>query len=173
MNKKSHQKLLYFVEGPTEKKLIEEFKKAQAFVLPGHVNVLNVTQRRIPKAILTNLSKDTIIVLIFDTDIPSSQVLKDNVKSLKKSRIVKDVWCVPQVENLEDELIYATDVKEIKDLIGCRSNKDFKASWNKEKNLLQKLDKHGFNFSKFWSSTPRGVFSEIENCGHKIKQGKK
>ena len=75
-----------------------------------------------------------------------------------------------QVENLEDELIRSTDIKSIRDLIGCRSNKDFKRDVLKEKRLVMKLYNHNFDIDKIWASKPSSEYNGIDNMGYRIKQ---
>ena len=162
-------KYQFFVEGECEKKLIDELKKQQNMIVSGRVNVINVTTRELSSAILANLSSGTIVVLVFDTDRRDTSILRNNIRKLKKTRNVKDVWCVMQVENLEDEFLRTTDVKEIKDLIGCRSNSDFKREFLAEKRLMVKLKSHHFQYDLFWASSPSEEYSEYENCGYKVK----
>lgn len=166
---KQNVKYQYFVEGETEKKLVDELKKAGGLILPGTVSKLNVKQKLLGSARLANLAENTVVILIFDTDTKDLEVLRKNIQILKESRNVRKVWCVMQVENLEDELVRATEIHEIKDLIGCKSNSDFKRDWLREKHLLEKLQRHGFRFSLFWASQPQGVYSDIENCGYRVK----
>ena len=166
---KKYIRYQYFVEGETEKKLIEEFKRAGNLILPGSVNTLNVKQKLLTSARLANLAENTVVILVFDTDTDGLAVLRKNIQTLIKSRNVLDVWCVTQVKNLEDELLRSTDVHEIKELIGCRSNSDFKRDWLREKHLLEKLKRHSFRISVFWSSQPQGEYADIENCGYRVK----
>lgn len=74
-----------------------------------------------------------------------------------------------QVDNLEDELIKATRIREIKELLNCRSNKDFKRDFLAEKNLFGKLLEHGFEIRKLWESVPGRPFTQYKNAGAKIK----
>lgn len=165
---RSYRRIQYFVEGQSEKKLIEVMKR-ELKIISGSVNIVNVTQKLLSGAILANLSSNTTVILIFDTDTQDDRALKKNLKKLKECRNVQEIWCIPQVGNLEEELIRATDVREIKDLIGSQSKSDFKHDWLKEKRLLEKLRNHGFDFDKFWATPPDGVFSDIDNCGNRIK----
>ncbi len=165
-----NRKYQYYVEGETEKKLINELKKEQGLILSGAVNVYNVINQRLTNAMLTNIANGTIIILVFDTDKKETGILKENISKLKKSKNVKDIWCVMQVEDLEDELIRSTDVKEIKDLIGCRSNSDFKRDFLKEKRLMVKLNNHNFMLEKMWVTEPSKEFNDFKNAGYRIKQ---
>ena len=164
-----YKRYQYYVEGETEKKLIEELKKAGNMILAGSVNTFNVKQKELTRATLANLSSETTVIMIFDTDTKNTEILLSNIETLRKSRNVKEIWCVTQVENLEDELIRSTNIREIKDLTSSKSNSDFKRDWIRGKNLVEKLRKHGFNYALFWSTQPGDPYRNIENCGYKIK----
>jgi len=116
------------------------------------------------------LSENTVVILVFDTDTGIIETLYRNLEILKKHPHVKETWCVMQVHNLEDEIKRSTDVKEIKDLLGSKSNKEYKHDFIIEKNLYDKLKKHQFNFDRIWVTNPDNVFSVIKNCGEKIKK---
>lgn len=165
----SNRKYHYFVEGETEKKLINEFKKEMTLIQSGSVNVFNIVEKRIPNSMITNLSSNTTVILLFDTDTKKTDILNENIVKLKKSRNVKTVWLVMQVEDLEDELIRSTDVKEIKTLIGCRSNSDFKRDFLKEKRLMAKLYGHNFDIKKMWVTKPSKEYDAFQNDADKIK----
>ena len=160
----------FYVEGECEKKLIEEFKKQQTMIVSGRVNVFNAIQNTLPNALLANLSSNTIVVLVFDTDTADISVLRANIQKMKRFRNVIAVWCIMQVKNLEDELLRSTDVKEIKDLLNCKTDSDFKRDFLREKNIMIKLSRHRFDYNKFWSSKPDGAYSGFENCGYKVKK---
>ena len=160
----------YYVEGDTEKKLIEAFKKAQRMILSGKVDVFNVVQNELPNARLTNLTDNTTVILVFDTDKNDTTMLRKNIEKLKRLRAVDDVWCIMQVNNLEEELLRTTDIREIKELIGCRSNSDFKREWKKEKRIIEKLREHHFDYGNFWNSCPGKEYNGIINEGTKIKK---
>lgn len=58
----------YFVEDGTDKKIIEEFKKTRKMIVTGTINVFNVKQKKLSNARLMNLSDNTVVILVFDTD---------------------------------------------------------------------------------------------------------
>ena len=96
----------YYVEGECEKRLVDELKTYEGMhVIPGKVDVFNITQEKITDLRLRSLRNNTTVILIFDTDLPCSEILISNVDKLKTYPTIKAVWCVPQVHNLEDELI--------------------------------------------------------------------
>lgn len=167
------KKYHYFVEGECEKKLINVLKEQKNLIIPGRVEILNVTQERLTDLKLRTLSTGTILIFVFDTDIEKTDVLKENLELLSKETRFKTVWCVMQVPNLEGELIKATNIKNIKDLLGSNSLKEFKEEFIKEKNLYSKLCKKEFRLEKMWDSKPGNAYKSIHNDGDKIKLGKK
>ena len=169
----SRYRFQYFVEGDTEKKIIEEFKKEQSLIVSGTVNKFNVIEKIIPNAAITNLRSNTIAILVFDTDKKVVSILQENIIRLKRCKNIKEIWCVMQVDNLEDELIRATDVKQIKDLIGCRSNKDFKRDFLREKRLMIKLRNHHFQIDKMWVTDPSEEYKMFQNDGKRIIRHKR
>lgn len=82
----------------------------------------------------------------------------------------KGLICIPQVNNLEDELLRSCHIKQIKELLGSKSNKDFKHDLIVEKNLKKKLLNHGFDIQKFWNRNPENKFREISNGAINIKK---
>lgn len=158
----------YFVEGECEKKLIEILKEQKGLIISGKVDVFNAVQKRFTQLHLRSFYKNTIVILIFDTDTNDAAILKENIAFLKKGNNVKDVWCIPQCCNLEDELVKATKLKNVSDLVGAASAKDFKHDFLREKNLFSKLCSWEFDLSKMWTGHPTGTFSGIVNSGSKI-----
>lgn len=82
----------------------------------------------------------------------------------------KGLICIPQVNNLEDELLRSCHIKQIKELLGSKSNKDFKHDLIVEKNLKKKLLNHDFDIQKFWNRNPENKFREISNGAINIKK---
>ena len=79
-------------------------------------------------------------------------------------------YYIGPVEVLVVTSIRSTDVKEIKDLLGSKSNKEYKHDFIIEKNLYDKLRRHQFDFERIWVTSPDNAFSVIKNCGEKIKK---
>ena len=118
---------------------------------------------------IMNVKKGTTVVLIFDTDTGKVDILHKNIEFLWKQKMVKEVICVTQVTNLEDELVRSCHIKHIKDLTKSKSDKDFKKDVLKISNLKQRLDVCGFDFGEFWSKEPEGVYNGIVNEAAKVK----
>lgn len=61
------------------------------------------------------------------------------------------------------------DIKRIRELTGSKSDRDFKRDLIKDNNFAQKLKVHKFDFSKFWNSTDKDIYSKITNDASEIK----
>jgi len=166
---KKNERYYYLVEGECEKKLLEVFKEQKSMIIPGKVSCFNIVQEHITTAFLRTLPDNTTVILLFDTDTNNADILLDNIRALTNHTHVKSVKCVPQVKNLEDELVKTTNIKEIRELLGSKSNKDFKHDFISEKRLFEKLRLHKFDFSVLWSSLPEGAFKRINNDANTIK----
>ena len=160
--------LHYFVEGENERKLIETIKNK--YLYSGKIKIINTIQNKIPNSILRTLERETVVVLVFDTDVEKIDILDENIKLIKNSNNVKDVICIPQIKNLEDELIYSTNINKIVDLLESKSKKDFKNDFNNCKNLMKKLEDKEFKISKLWSRNAVDIYKKYKNESTKIKK---
>lgn len=156
----------YFVEGETEKRLIDCLRLDMKCIKDGKVDVLNVLQKDIKPSHLVTLSDNTIVVLVFDIDVGCANRLYSNIRYLRTKKEVKDVICLLQVNNLEDELVRATDINNIANLLNSASSSSFKADFMKCKNIKHYLEKHRFNIQKMWVAE---VADEFKECKHDIK----
>lgn len=160
----------YYVEGDNEKKLLSVLKTELELIVSGKIEKLNVVQEKISKIRLMQLKKDTTVVLVFDTDAGNVNILNENIKILKKCIFVKRIICIPQVQNLEDELVRSCNITQIRELLGSKSNKDYKHDLLVEKKLKEKLIQHQFDIQKFWSQTPTDNYRNVINDADKIKK---
>lgn len=164
----------YYVEGENERVLVEILSKCKDekfnVIRPGKIDVFNVVEREIKSTHMLNLKDNTVVVLVFDTDTKSRAILDKNTKFLEKHKKIKDVILIPQVYNLEDELIRSCNIKNILQLLGCKSKKEFKSDFNKVNNLNEHLIKAEFTFNKLWRKNTNGVFAGIKNGIHKIEK---
>lgn len=163
----------YYVEGKCEKVLLNALKEQKNLILPGKVEVFNVVIKELTDMYLRVLSENTVVVFLFDTDIEKTDILRKNIAKVMESSRVRELWLVIQVKNLEDELLRSTDVRDVKDLIGCKTNKEYKSEFVKEKKLFEKLKNHGFDFTKMWAKAPCKPFDNLCNDGYKIKKLKR
>jgi len=160
----------YFVEGECEKILVSTLKdNKNSYIVPGRVSIFNVQQEHFSHLQLRPINTQTTIVLIFDTDVENVNILEENLKILNDLGY-KDVVLVMQDKNLEDELVKATDIKNIKQLLPCLTIKEFKSKFISEKRIMEKLINHNFDIGKLWTSKINGKYSKYNNEGNRIKR---
>ena len=159
----------YFVEGEDEKKLVNVLKTDMRIIKPGKVQKLNVLQNHISDTILRTFKEGTTVVLIFDTDTNQIDILNKNIKKLKNCRFVSSIITIPQVPNLEKELVRSCNINKITELLNSKSVKDFKNDLIHISNLDKKLKEHDFNLNIFWSQQPKAPFQNIPNNSNNIK----
>jgi hypothetical protein len=166
------QNYQYYVEGETEEKIIQVLKTDFQMIIPGKVKKFNVIEKLFVPSHLTPLKQGTVVILVFDTDTDNSSILQKNIEFLKKRSAIKNVICIPQIRNLEEELIRSCNIRNINELLSSKSTsmRDFKKDLCRCNGLSTALMRHGFDINKFWSSEPTGRFSGIQNNSIKIKQ---
>lgn len=135
----------YFVEGECEEKLINTLKSELMVVKTG------------------------MVVLIFDTDTGNTEILNKNIKKLSECGSVADLVLIPQVKNLEDELVKSCRIRNVKELLGSKSNKEFKGDFIRVTNLANKLKSKEFDINLIWKDTPLSPYQNIKNDARKIK----
>ena len=165
----SQKNYYYFVEGQDDKKIVSTLKTDYRKICAGKVQVFNVVQEKISVMHLRNLKQNTIVILVFDVDTDNVDILKENINFLKRQSIIKEVICVPQVKNLEDEFMRSCNIKQIKELTNSKSNREYKSDLIKITNLKNRLDKCKFDFDKFWIKKPENIFRDIPNESSKIR----
>lgn len=158
MNKAKNIKYIYFVEGPCEQKIVDTLKeKEQEYIVSGKALKFNIAQENIKKSHLMSLTENTVAILIFDNDVLNDSTINqqqlqkrilDNISKLKSA--CKEVIVICQKENLEDEILRATNLKQIKDILNSKSNTDWKRDMQNTTNLMQKLLNKNFDINKFW-----------------------
>lgn len=158
----------YYVEGEDEKKLLNVLK-AMGCIESGRVDKFNVVQNEFTFARIRPLKQNTIAVLIYDTDVDKVDVFGRNIAFLKKQTAIKDVILIPQVRNLEDELVRACEIKKVEELTHSSSMKDYKKDLIHCANLASRLRECNFNVLKLWSCIPQNKFNTWGNSAGKIK----
>lgn len=158
----------YFVEGEDDRKVVNTLKTDLQWIKPGKVQVFNVIEEELTSLITRTLKPGTIVVLVFDTDTGKKNTLLKNSRFLQKDSNVKQVLCIMQVKNLEDEFLRSCAISQIKELTGSKSNSDYKRDLLRQSNLADKLKKHQFQFEKFWNSSDK-VYESICNDSAQIK----
>ena len=129
----------YFVEGETERKLIDILKTEYQVIEPGKIDIFNVVEEEISIRRTMGLKRGTMVILVFDTDTNNIGYLEKNIAFLKKQSNIYKVICLMQVKNLEDELIKSCNIREIKELTRSRTNSDFKRDMLRQNNFKNKL----------------------------------
>lgn len=160
----------YFVEGEDEKKLINTLKNQLGVIESGKVQRLNVIDNKISDNIIRTFKRNTIVVLVFDTDTKNTDILNSNIKKLKTCKFISKVITIPQVYNLEDELVHSCNIKDITELLNSRSKKDFKSDLIHITNLDSKLKEHSFDINLFWNQQPNSPYQNISNDSKLIKK---
>lgn len=159
----------YYVEGDDEKKLVDVLKTDLRLIKPGKVQKLNVVEQEITDIRLRTLKQGTMVVLVFDTDTGNVEILKRNIKKLEACPLVSEIVLIPQVANLEAELVRSCDIKRVEELLNSKSKGEFKSDLIRITNLAQKLQEHQFNINLFWNSTPAQPYHDIVNQAAKVK----
>lgn len=159
----------YYVEGADEKKIIDVLKTDLCAIRPGKVTLLNPVSQEIKGMHLRPLAIGTMVVLVFDTDAGNIEILKKNIKMLEACRSVWEIVLVPQVPNLEGELVRSCSIKDIRELLNSQTKTDFKHDIIHVSNLAKKLLQHKFSVSLFWSSAPPRPYHEMTNQADRIK----
>ena len=94
---------IYFVEGQCERRLIEALKEEPQRLRPGKIKVWNLIKDEIPSSILLTIKEGSVVVLVFDTDVPQTDKLKKNVLNLRTRCKRITIVYLAQVLNLEDD----------------------------------------------------------------------
>ncbi len=160
---------IYFAEGKCEERLLNALKESPQKIKPGRVKVFNVVQEVLPKSQLVTIQAGTIVVLVFDTDVPNTEYLKKNIKLLNTLCTKVKIIYLPQVLNFEDELVRCSDIKNAADLTRSRSNKDFKRDFCAMSNVRASLDKVHLDVARLWTENPPQTFAFLEKNGNEVK----
>lgn len=163
----------YYVEGEDDKKVVDTLKTKMGLVKPGKVQVLNVVRDEITNVRLRTLLPDTTVVLVFDIDAGKPEILATNIQRLKECKSVVDIITIPQVPNLEGELVRSCNIKKIEELLNSKSKSDFKHDVIHVSNLESKLREHKFDINQFWTGTPQKPYQSVPNQAARIKQRSK
>lgn len=159
----------YLVEGDTERKVIQTLKGEMNLIIPGKVQRLNVVQEEISDFYLRTIKPGTVVVVVFDTDTENVDILHKNFRKLAKAPTIRKVVTIPQVKNLEDELVYSCSITKITDLLNSNSVAGFKSDLLKISNLSNKLAEKSFDIERFWSRNPSKPYDNIANESKSVK----
>ena len=159
----------YYVEGEVEQRFLEVLKTDMRLIVPGKIQVVNVVEESLSDFRLRILTKGTILVFVFDTDTSNTSILSSNIIKAKNASNIKDVYCITQVKNFEDELLRSTSLTKIEDFTHSNSKRNFKRDFIRDKNIKQKLYNYEFDIAKIWIRKPPKPFDTIMNCSSRIK----
>lgn len=139
-------KVKYFVEGEDDAALIRALQVPPAKIPQGKPVVLNVASAWISKATLFRVVEDTVI-FVFDTDVCNQQILQDNINLVSR---YKKVILWRQVRNLEEVLVRATDLRDVRELTKSKTKKGFKSDFLQIEKiyLRKKLEEHKIDMSR-------------------------
>ena len=166
-----NNKCIYYVEGPCEQQLIAALKESPEKLIPGKIKVFNVVQNLIPKSQMLSIQAGTTVVLVFDTDVPQTSNLRKNLELLTRYCGKLKIVFLPQVLNLEEELVRCTDVKAVTELTKSGSVKNFKTDFCKMKikDCRFMLERHQLNYTRLWMTKTPEAFAFVENNAFEIK----
>lgn len=159
----------YYVEGDDEKKLVEVLKTDLRVIAPGKVQKFNAVEQELTDLRLRTLKPNTTVVLIFDTDTGSIDTLLKNIQTLERCKSVSEIVLIPQVQNLENELVRSCNIKKAEELLNSTSRGHFKHDLIHVSNLASKLREHEFDINLFWSGRPSAPYDQLGNQAAKIK----
>lgn len=161
---------LYYVEGEDDKKVVDTLKKDMKLIIPGIARVFNVVENVLTNSRLITIKENTTVILVFDTDTGKVDKVKKNIEILKNSSNVKEIICITQVKNLEEELVRSCNIKSAQELTSSKSVTNYKRDIKNITNLDKKLKEHNFDIEKFWSKNDPVYEREgIKNEADKIK----
>jgi len=162
----------YYVEGECEKHFLDTYKSGVDPVFhPGKVEVFNVLTHVITQSRLINFAKGTTLVLVYDTDQSSTEIFERNLEQLKKNKSISKIIHVQSVKNFEEELVYSSDLNNINEMFNTKSVSEFKTKFNSA-NIINKMKKINFKFSKIWTRTADKSYSKFKQGGKSIKEEK-
>ena len=161
----------YFVEGECEEALLKALmhsSECEYDICLGKIEVLNVIYQKISRSKALTLKKGTTVVFAFDTDIPKTDVLKENIETITNVTY-KEVIFVQSCKTLEDELVYSCEgINNIDKLLNTNGKDDFKKKFIKHKDIVSKLMSVGFKPERLWSRTPPKAFSSFKQGINRI-----
>lgn len=168
----------YFVEGKCEKKLIDELKLNHV-IESGKVKKINIAQKELHNSDLReynpNEKKKFIIILSLENfeklncdEEEIKKIILNNINRLKSKKA--KVIVIVQNRNLKEELIRATKINSITELLNSSSEKDWEKDMLEKVDLFSSLKKVEFNINKLWSS-PLPKWLENEYTSKEIKRG--
>ncbi|MDY6391354.1 MAG: hypothetical protein SPL80_00780 [Bacilli bacterium] len=168
----------YYVEGGCEYNFLHSYMHAknQDFLIrPGRIEILNPITERISDVKAMTIKKGTRVVLVFDTDVNSTSILEENIRTLKRVSGLsnKDIIFVMSVKCFEEELVFSSkklnNIKGLIKLFNAEGVNAFKSEFTNCKNLVDKLSQTGFDIRLMWSRSAHKPFDQYPSGGNAIK----
>lgn len=147
------KKIVYYVEGDCEKRLLDIYKtNPHNIFVPGKVYVFNFINKIITLDRLSALSRNSTIILVYDTDVANTSNLEANIKILKDHGF-HDIIHIQSIKTFEDELVYATSIRNINEIFNTESDNEFKSKFLRisKDSIASRLKKLNFNEELIWS----------------------
>lgn len=108
-------------------------------------------------------------MFVFDTDVPITDTLKKNIELIDRYCTRVKILYLPQVINLEDELVRCTDIKRIAELTGSKSSSNFKSDFCSLTNCRSVLDRHKLDVARLWTTKIPDEFTFVEHNSGQVK----
>jgi hypothetical protein len=146
--------IIYIVEGENEKKLLKNLKNGE-YIPSGKIFITNLMQIALKS---TSSIFDKMIDKVFcviDTDVVEKCNLDKFSKNYKLlTSKAKAVYILVQNKKLEDELSRALKInnEELYKIFDSEGRDEFKTKFNKDNNLINKLEKHHIDYEVLWSN---------------------
>ena len=166
------QRKLIYVEGQTEKILLQDVLRVSAKVV-----IFNLWKESVGKQ-LRYIQGSAEIYIVYDTDVMNPENVRrfsENLRTLKIKGFLAGL--LQQTGNLEDELVRSCSgligKKDLHRLFGAQGNKEFKRILCNVTNLQDKLHEAGFERCKLWRGDHIAELAEFEsfrvNAEHPLK----
>ena len=163
--------LQYYVEGECEEKIIKAFQHEPVGFSVGRIDVINPAEKVISKLRISQLKKDTTVILVYDVDVANERIIEENVNLLKQSKNIKAIYHVQSINNFEDEIVYSCKISSINDIFKTRSASEFKNKFLAHKDIVKKLNSVGFDIKLIWTRSSQKI--KYPNQGDKIKTSRR
>ena len=108
-------------------------------------------------------------MFVFDTDVPITDTMKKNIELIDRYCTRVKILYLPQVINLEDELVRCTDIKRIAELTGSKSSSNFKSDFCSLTNCRSVLDRHKLDVARLWTTKFPDEFTFVEHNSGQVK----
>lgn len=163
----------YFVKGECERKFIEELK-LNNIIEPGKIKKINIALKELSNSDLREfnpIERKRFIIVLNLMECNEEERKKMILKNIKKLKSKKGkVIVIVQNENLKEELIKATNINSITEILNSKSEEEWEKDMLTIVNFFAYLKRVEFDVNKLWSSPPP-KWLENEYTSDEIKRG--